>query len=65
MPAALAALLMAMGCAPASFTGPAGAFAIWVCPPVTDQQEAPATPPTAPPAAPAAPAAPAVPEREA
>ena len=61
MPAAIAALLMAMGCAPANFTGPAGAFAIWVCPPVIEQQDAP----DAPAAPPAAPAQPAIPEREA
>ena len=67
MPAAIAALLMALGCAPASFSGPAGAFAIWVCPPVIEQQEAPdAPPPQAPAPAPTpAPAHPSVPEREA
>lgn len=58
MPAAIAALLMALGCAPASFSGPAGEFAIWVCPPVSEGAEAPH--PSAPP-----PPAPAVPEREA
>lgn len=62
MPAAIAALLMALGCAPATFTGPSGAFVIWVCPPVGETDEGQAAPP---PPAPAAPAAPVVPEREA
>lgn len=30
----LALLLGALGCAPAGFHGPAGAFVIWVCPPI-------------------------------
>lgn len=36
MPATLALLLMALGCAPARFAGPAGPFVVWVCPPVAD-----------------------------
>jgi hypothetical protein len=59
MPATIAALLLALGCAPATFTGPAGAFAVWVCPPAAESTEQPATPPAPPPPAPA------VPEREA
>lgn len=57
MPPTIAALMLALGCAPASFSGPAGDFAIWVCPPVVDQQ-APPEPQSAPPPPP-------VPEREA
>jgi hypothetical protein len=57
MPPTIAALMLALGCAPASFSGPAGDFAIWVCPPVVDQQ-APSGQQSAPPPPP-------VPEREA
>lgn len=47
MPAAIAALLMALGCAPASFNGPAGTFVVWVCPPVAQEGgEAPQEEPT-------------------
>jgi hypothetical protein len=42
MPAAIAALLLQLGCAPAEFSGPAGPFLVWVCPPVVDA--APAAP---------------------
>lgn len=42
MPTALALMLMALGCAPASFSGPAGPFVVWICPPVqADAPEAP------------------------
>ena len=34
MPTAIALLMIALGCAPASFSGPAGGFVVWVCPPV-------------------------------
>jgi hypothetical protein len=54
MPATIAALLLALGCAPAEFSGPAGAFVVWVCAPVV-AGEAPAAPPAPPPAAPRAP----------
>lgn len=37
MPQAVALLLMALGCAPAPFTGPAGPFVVWVCPPPVPQ----------------------------
>ncbi len=43
MPHAIAMLLMALGCAPAQFTGPSGPFLVWVCPPVIDPS--PAEPP--------------------
>ena len=33
----IAMLLLSLGCAPAQFTGPAGAFNIWVCPPVAEE----------------------------
>ncbi len=59
MPPAIAALLLSLGCAPASFSGPAGEFAIWVCPPVVEAP-APPDPQSARP-----PSAPAIPEREA
>jgi len=39
MAAAIASFLLAIGCAQATFVGPAGPFAVWVCPPV--QEEAP------------------------
>ena len=42
MPAAVAAFLAVIGCAPATFNGPAGPFMVWVCPPVIE--EAPAAP---------------------
>jgi hypothetical protein len=48
MPAAIAALLMSLGCAPASFNGPAGEFLVWVCPPVVQEQEQPPPPPPPP-----------------
>lgn len=41
MPATLALLLVALGCAPARFDGPSGPFVVWVCPPVA--AEAPET----------------------
>ncbi len=48
MPAAIAALLMALGCAPIQIATPRGdAFGIWVCPPVIADESA--TPPAAPP----------------
>ena len=43
MPATLALVLMAIGCAPASFNGPGGPFVVWVCPPPV--AEAPTMPP--------------------
>lgn len=47
MPAAIAALLMALGCAPIEISTPRGdAFGIWVCPPVVADESA--TPPAAP-----------------
>jgi hypothetical protein len=47
MPAAIAALLMALGCAPIEISTPRGdAFGIWVCPPVAEgEAPAPAAPP--------------------
>ena len=42
MPATLALLLVALGCAPARFSGPSGPFVVWVCPPVA--AEAPEAP---------------------
>ena len=70
MSPAIAAMLMALGCAPASFSGPAGEFFIWVCPPVAEQAEpdAPPAPPAPAPQAPrrAAPqAVPGAPEQDA
>jgi hypothetical protein len=51
VPTAIAALLMALGCAPIDVTTPRGdAFGIWVCPPVV--AEAPASPPGPPAATP-------------
>jgi hypothetical protein len=35
MSAAVALMLLSLGCAPAQFNGPHGAFVVWVCPPVT------------------------------
>jgi hypothetical protein len=40
MPAAIAALLLSLGCAPAEFAGPAGPFFVWVCPPVIEPPQA-------------------------
>jgi hypothetical protein len=48
MPAAIAALLLSLGCAPAEFSGPAGAFIVWVCPPVAADEQ-PSAPPAPPP----------------
>jgi hypothetical protein len=64
MSAAIAALLISLGCAPASFTGPAGEFLVWVCPPIVEESEAP-TPPPAPAPAPTPTPAPAPPGRDA
>lgn len=42
MPTAIAALLMALGCAPIEVTTPHGdAVGIWVCPPVVAEAAAP------------------------
>ena len=42
MPLQIAAILIALGCAPAPFDGPTtGKFVVWVCPPLI---EAPAEP---------------------
>jgi hypothetical protein len=47
MPTAIAALLMALGCAPIEVATPRGdAFGIWVCPPVAAEATTP--PPAAP-----------------
>jgi hypothetical protein len=48
MPAAIAALLLSLGCASAPFTGPGGEFAVWVCP--ATEPPAEAAPPLPPPA---------------
>ncbi len=36
MPLSVAVLLMALGCAPATFNGSAGPFIVWVCPPIVE-----------------------------
>lgn len=40
MPAALAMVMLALGCAPAPFNGPGGPFVVWVCPPVQAEPSA-------------------------
>lgn len=44
MPTTIALMLLALGCAPAPFTGPAGPFLVWVCPPVIETPVAPPEP---------------------
>lgn len=40
MPSTVAMLLLTLGCAPAQFSGPAGPFLVWVCPPVIETPDA-------------------------